>query len=58
MLDHISLGVTDLRRSRRFYDAALRAIGLVRIVDFEAVPGSDTYLRLYGARHREALRLS
>ena len=41
MLDHISLGVTDLRRSRRFYDAALRAIGLVRIVDFEGVPGSD-----------------
>ena len=23
MLDHISLGVTDLERSRRFYDAAL-----------------------------------
>jgi catechol 2,3-dioxygenase-like lactoylglutathione lyase family enzyme len=43
MLDHISLGVTDLERSRRFYDAALRPLGLVRTVDFEG-RGSD-----YGA---------
>ena len=43
MLDHISLGVSDLARSRRFYDAALRPLGLVRIVDFEG-RGSD-----YGA---------
>ena len=43
MLDHVSLGVNDLARSRRFYDAALRAVGLVRILDFED-RGSD-----YGA---------
>jgi catechol 2,3-dioxygenase-like lactoylglutathione lyase family enzyme len=43
MLDHISLGVTDLERSRRFYDATLRAFGLVRTVDFQK-RGSD-----YGA---------
>ena len=43
MLDHVSLGVTDLERSRRFYDAALRPVGLVRILDFEG-RGSD-----YGA---------
>ena len=42
MLDHVSLGVTDLDRSRRFYDAVLRILGVVRIVDFER--GSD-----YGA---------
>jgi len=42
MLDHASLGVSDLDRSRRFYDAALRPLGLVRIVDFGR--GSD-----YGA---------
>ena len=42
MLDHVSLGVNDLDRSRRFYDAALRPLGLVRIVDFGR--GSD-----YGA---------
>jgi catechol 2,3-dioxygenase-like lactoylglutathione lyase family enzyme len=44
MLDHASLGVSDLERSRRFYDAALRPLGLVRIVDFGG-RGSD-----YGAR--------
>ncbi len=43
MLDHISLGVSDLARSRRFYDAALRSLGLVRTVDF-GDRGSD-----YGA---------
>ena len=47
MLDHVSLGVTDLERSRRFYDAVLQPLGIVRIVDFEqrgsdygAMPGS------------------
>jgi catechol 2,3-dioxygenase-like lactoylglutathione lyase family enzyme len=43
MLDHISLGVGDLERSRRFYDAALRPLGIVRTVDFQG-RGSD-----YGA---------
>jgi catechol 2,3-dioxygenase-like lactoylglutathione lyase family enzyme len=44
MLDHVSLGVTDIDRSRRFYDAALRPLGLVRVVDFGESRGSD-----YGA---------
>lgn len=44
MLDHVSLGVSDIERSRRFYDAALRPLGLVRIVDFGGGRGSD-----YGA---------
>jgi catechol 2,3-dioxygenase-like lactoylglutathione lyase family enzyme len=43
MLDHVSLGVQDLERSRRFYDAALRPLGVVRTVDFQG-RGSD-----YGA---------
>ena len=43
MLDHVSLGVSDLARSRRFYDAALRPLGLLRIVNFQG-RGSD-----YGA---------
>jgi catechol 2,3-dioxygenase-like lactoylglutathione lyase family enzyme len=42
VLDHVSLGVSDIDRSRRFYDAALRPLGLVRTVDFGR--GSD-----YGA---------
>jgi len=44
MLDHASLAVTDLQRSRQFYDAVLRPLGLVRIVDFGNNRGSD-----YGA---------
>src|SRR5579864_3964462 len=44
MLDHVSLGVSDIARSRSFYDAALRPLGLVRIVDFGGGRGSD-----YGA---------
>ena len=41
MLDHVSLGVSDIERSRRFYDAALRPLGLVRIVDFRKGKGAD-----------------
>lgn len=41
MLDHVSIGVTDIRRSRRFYDLVLRPLGLVRIVDFGDGQGSD-----------------
>ena len=44
MLDHVSLGVSDIEHSRNFYDAALRPLGLVRIVDFGDGRGSD-----YGA---------
>jgi catechol 2,3-dioxygenase-like lactoylglutathione lyase family enzyme len=41
MLDHVSLGVSDIARSRHFYDAALRPLGLVRIVDFRQGKGAD-----------------
>jgi catechol 2,3-dioxygenase-like lactoylglutathione lyase family enzyme len=41
VLDHVSVGVTNIERSRRFYDAALRPLGLVRIVDFGKDRGSD-----------------
>ena len=34
MLDHVSLGVRDINRSCRFYNAELRPLGLVRTVDF------------------------
>lgn len=44
MLDHVSIGVKDVIRSRYFYDAALRPLGLVRTVDFGSNRGSD-----YGA---------
>jgi len=44
MIDHVSLRVSDFARSRAFYDAALRPLGLVRIVDFRGRKGAD-----YGA---------
>ncbi len=31
MLHHLSVGVTDLERSARFYDAALAALGYVQV---------------------------
>jgi catechol 2,3-dioxygenase-like lactoylglutathione lyase family enzyme len=33
MIDHIGLAVTDIERSRAFYDAALGAIGLAKIAE-------------------------
>jgi catechol 2,3-dioxygenase-like lactoylglutathione lyase family enzyme len=44
MLDHVSLGVTNLERSRQFYDAVLRPLGIVRTIDFSDGRASD-----YGA---------
>ncbi|MET4196858.1 MULTISPECIES: VOC family protein [unclassified Bradyrhizobium] len=32
MIDHISVGVTDLDRSAKFYEATLAALGLTRLV--------------------------
>jgi len=31
MLDHVSLGVSDIDRSRKFYDQALRPLGIERL---------------------------
>jgi catechol 2,3-dioxygenase-like lactoylglutathione lyase family enzyme len=41
MLDHVSLGVSNIARSRDFYDMALRPLGLVRILDFRGGRGAD-----------------
>lgn len=32
MIDHISVGVSDLERSARFYEATLAALGLAKLV--------------------------
>jgi catechol 2,3-dioxygenase-like lactoylglutathione lyase family enzyme len=39
MLDHVSVGVSDLERSRSFYDTILRPLGIVRTADFDRDPG-------------------
>ena len=33
MFDHVSIGVRDLARSKRFYDAALRPLGCVCLME-------------------------
>ena len=43
MLDHISIGVRDIKRARRFYDAALKALGYACVSDYGTMLG-------YGAR--------
>jgi len=35
MIDHVSLGVTDLERSRVFYDAVLKPLGVTRLHDYD-----------------------
>jgi catechol 2,3-dioxygenase-like lactoylglutathione lyase family enzyme len=39
MIDHISVGVSDLDRAARFYEAALAALGLSRLVERPATVG-------------------
>jgi len=39
MIDHISVGVSDLERAARFYEAALAPLGLVRLVTRPATIG-------------------
>jgi catechol 2,3-dioxygenase-like lactoylglutathione lyase family enzyme len=31
MLDHVTIGVSDLERSKKFYDRALRPLGITRL---------------------------
>lgn len=49
MIDHLSLGVADLGRSRAFYDAALAPLGYRRLFDVTDASG-------YGAVLPEPLR--
>jgi catechol 2,3-dioxygenase-like lactoylglutathione lyase family enzyme len=39
MIDHVSIGVRDLERAARFYEAALAALGLSRLVTRPATVG-------------------
>jgi catechol 2,3-dioxygenase-like lactoylglutathione lyase family enzyme len=39
MIDHVSVGVADLERAARFYEAALVALGLTRLVTRPATIG-------------------
>ncbi len=39
MIDHVSVGVSDLNRSARFYELALAPLGLTRLVERPATVG-------------------
>ena len=41
MIDHISLGVSDLERAAHFYEAALSALGLSRLVTRVLIESED-----------------
>ena len=39
MFDHVSIGVADIARSKKFYDAALRPLGFSLLSDGESTLG-------------------
>ena len=39
MFDHVSIGVADIARSKKFYDAALKPLGYSRLSDGETSRG-------------------
>ncbi len=39
MIDHVSVGVSDLERAARFYEATLTPLGLSRLVTRQATVG-------------------
>ena len=41
MIDHTGIGVTDVTRSAVFYDAALGALGLRRVMQMPEADGAD-----------------
>jgi catechol 2,3-dioxygenase-like lactoylglutathione lyase family enzyme len=47
MLHHISLGVADILKAARFYDAALRPLGYIRVWE-DIRPGEDDQAVGYG----------
>ena len=44
MLDHVSLAVRDLERSRAFYEAALRPLGIKRLMAYGGESGSPQHV--------------
>jgi len=44
MIDHTGIGVADVARSTAFYDAALGALGLRRVMQLPESDGADRWL--------------
>jgi len=47
IVDHVSVGVSDLGKARTFYDAVLGALGYARVYDFE-MPEQNVFISGYG----------
>jgi catechol 2,3-dioxygenase-like lactoylglutathione lyase family enzyme len=55
MIDHVSIGVRDLQRARRFYAAVLAAIGLTELRTWPAAVGFGKKYPEFWINHRPAL---
>ena len=55
MLDHVSIGISDIQQSRRFHDTALRPLGLACIVDFGVALTTALHLGPSGSNLRSHL---
>jgi len=53
MIDHVSIGVSDLAKAREFYDRVLATLGQVRNRDIE-LPGKGMVAHGYGAAGQAA----
>lgn len=56
MIDHISVGVSELERSARFYQATLSALGLTRLVTRPRTIGFGKAYPEFWINLREAMR--
>ncbi len=55
MIDHISVGVSDLERAARFYEATLGALGLSRLVSRPATVGFGKAHPEFWINHRPGM---
>ena len=58
MIDHVSVGVADLDRAARFYEAALPALGLTRLVTRPATIGFGNSYPEFWINLREGMKAS
>jgi len=53
MIDHVSIGVSDLKKAREFYDIVFLALSYVRVHDVE-IPGQGPVAHGYGETGAQA----
>lgn len=53
MIDHVSIGVSDLKKARAFYDVVLLALSYIRVHDVD-IPGQGLVAHGYGEAGAQA----